>query len=110
MYHLGGPHKDSTNKLIVYLQTVPPTVPLFARITVEPQNFDPPPPPGNEGVPKSEMSVTLISSTSLKILCSHEEYAAMISIELILKLKLCNIEQNLTTLTLFIEVLMILTK
>ena len=45
-----------------------------------------PPPPGNEGVYNSEMSVTLKSSTSLKILCVvlfnfHEEYAAMISIE-----------------------------
>ena len=42
-------------------------------------------PSGNEGVHKSEMSVTLKSSTSPKILCCslqfHEEYAAMISVE-----------------------------
>ena len=48
------------------------------------------------------MSVTLKSSTSLKILCCslqfYEEYAAMISIEhKLAKLELCNIEVNLTT-------------
>ena len=47
----------------------------------------------------SELSITLKSSTSLKILsCSLQEYAAMISIKhVIQKLELCNIEQNLIT-------------
>ena len=59
---------------------------FYPTIKVEPQSYEPPsPPPSGEGVHKSEMSVTLKSSTSLTRYCVvlfnfHEEYA-MISIE-----------------------------
>ena len=63
------------------------------------------------------MSITLKSSIPLRycvvLYNFHEEYATIISIKhklLILKLELCNIEKTLNTLTLFIAILMILTK
>ena len=54
-------------------EIVLPRASLYGTIyTVESHSYEP---PGNEGVHKSEMSVTLKSSTSLKILCCSLQFS-----------------------------------
>ena len=53
-------------------QTGAQSVGVTGSHTVEPQSYEP---PGNEGVHKSEMSVTLKSSTTLKILCCSLQFS-----------------------------------